>query len=60
MVREKGIATIRVPYRAVIDNANEAAKRVKKFLALELDVDKMAQCVDPSLYRNRAESKISS
>jgi hypothetical protein len=46
---------IDVHYREALDHPREHAQRVAKFLGLKLDVDKMAQTVDKSLYRNRRE-----
>ena len=42
-----------VSYRQVLESPEEQARRVGDFLALPLDSVKMAQIVDPQLYRNR-------
>jgi len=41
-------------YREVLADPEGQARRVKRFLGLDLAVDKMAEVVDPNLYRNRA------
>ena len=43
-----------IEYREAVANPREQAERVVKFLELDLDVDRMAQAVDPALYRNRS------
>ncbi len=43
-----------VPYKDVVSNPLEQARRMKAFLGLPLDPEKMASAVDPKLYRNRA------
>jgi len=44
---------LNVDYGEVIGNPREQARRIRDFLGLELDVEKMASAVDFSLYRNR-------
>jgi len=41
-------------YRDVLANAQAQAKRICEFLGADLDVAKMAEVVDPALWRNRA------
>ncbi len=54
LINNRGIPAIRVPYRTVLAKPVQISARIKKFLAIEqLDVEKMAAAVDPSLYRNR-------
>lgn len=48
------IPVLRVGYRRVLQNPRESADAVKRFLALDLDVEAMAREVDPVLYRNRS------
>ena len=42
-------------YRDVLDDPERLARRVDAFLGGRLDVKRMAEAVDPDLYRNRAE-----
>ena len=48
------IAILRMPYRRVLDDPQGSAEELSQFLGLKLDVRKMADQVDPSLYRNRS------
>src|SRR5579862_5762415 len=47
------IPVCRVGYRKLVNDPAGIARVVREFLGLELDVEAMAQQVDPSLYRNR-------
>ena len=40
-------------YRRVVAHAREMAGEIKAFLAVDLDIDRMAAAVDAGLYRNR-------
>ena len=53
MLRKNRITTVRVPYKNVIEDPRRAAETLQKFLNLDLNIDKMADSVDPSLYRQR-------
>jgi hypothetical protein len=44
---------LNVGYADVVGNPREQARRIRDFLGLDLDVEKMASAVDLSLYRNR-------
>ena len=48
--------TLNVDHRDVISDPLTQAKRVSSFLGIDLDTAKMAQAVDPALYRNRGET----
>jgi len=48
------LARLDVSYRDVVENPREQARRIRDFLEMDLDVDKMAEAVDGGLYRNRA------
>ena len=48
--------TLDLDYAQVVADPEDAAERIAAFLGGGLDVRKMAQVVDPDLYRNRAES----
>ncbi len=54
ILNEKRVPVLRVPYRAVIENSGEAARRVSAFLQLSLDQLAMVGAVKRDLYRNRA------
>jgi hypothetical protein len=45
-----------VDYRDVLQRPEEQARRINGFLGGALDVERMAEVVDPDLYRNRAEA----
>ncbi len=51
--RQPHMAVLRVPYYEVVERPEEYAGRVQEFLGVPLDIGKMVQAVDPSLYRNR-------
>jgi hypothetical protein len=42
-----------VDYKDVLERPGKHAKRVRRFLGLDLDLEKMVTAVDPQLYRNR-------
>jgi len=46
-------ALVEVPYSEVIADPRRQAQRVRHFVEVDLDVEKMASAVDASLYRNR-------
>jgi hypothetical protein len=48
------IEHIDIEYRAAVADPRAQAERVAGFLELDLDVDRMVQAVDPTLYRNRS------
>ena len=48
------LESLEVPYKDVVANPLEQARRLKDFLGLPLDPDQMAGAVDEKLYRNRA------
>jgi hypothetical protein len=47
---------LNIEHRAVINHPLEQAKNVARFLRMNLDTTRMAQAVDPELYRNRSRS----
>lgn len=55
MLTDKGVATIRIPYRRTLDQGEEMAQAVKDFVGLDLDTEKMISAIDKDLYRNRNE-----
>lgn len=48
------IEHVDIEYRAAVADPRAQAERVAGFLELDLDVDRMVQAVDPTLYRNRS------
>jgi len=45
----------RVEYHSVLRDPHSAAEAIQKFLARELDIERMARQVDASLYRQRSQ-----
>ena len=54
VLNEKRVPVLRVPYRAVVENSAEAARRISEFLQLPLDQTAMVSAIKQDLYRNRA------
>lgn len=52
----RNVHALEVGYRDVLDDPEAQARRIAEFLGGERDLEAMASVVDPSLYRNRAES----
>lgn len=48
--------TLNINYRDALDRPQDAAKRIRDFINVPLNVDEMARVADPALYRNRAAS----
>jgi len=46
-----------VDYREAVADPRAEARRVARFLGRDLDVERMARAVEPSLYRNRARNQ---
>lgn len=55
MKTHPGIDWIDIEYSEVVKNTRPQAERINAFLDHRLDVDKMVEAVDRSLYRNRAK-----
>jgi hypothetical protein len=51
--RQGNMTVLRVWYHDLVERPREQAERVREFLGGKADVERMAQVVDPSLYRNR-------
>jgi hypothetical protein len=51
--RREDIPVCRMGYRKVVSDPMAAAKTIRDFLDLDLNVEAMAVAIDPSLYRNR-------
>jgi hypothetical protein len=56
LAEQPHIAVLRVDYRDLVERPAEMAEVVNDFLGGRADVLRMAECVDPSLYRNRKPS----
>src|SRR5215475_10041171 len=52
--RQTNVELLELDYADVLKKPQEAAERIRNFLRGELQVQKMAEAVDPLLYRNRA------
>lgn len=55
VLKRNRIPTMRSIYSDFISDPRNAAERIKDFLQLELDIEKMVEMVDPNLYRQRAD-----
>lgn len=53
MKRQKHFDFLSVEYAEVIEDPEASARLIRDFLELDLDLQEMAQAVNPSLYRNR-------
>jgi len=54
LLRErKNYESLYVDYKQALEQPREHADRVRRFLDMPLDVERMAGVVDPDLYRNR-------
>ncbi|HST10712.1 MAG TPA: hypothetical protein VLL05_10070, partial [Terriglobales bacterium] len=49
------LSVLRIEHSAVLANSREESERIAKFVGIPLNVDEMAQRVERSLYRERAE-----
>jgi len=52
------VTILRVSYKDLLHRPAELAEQVRSFLAQDLNIEKMTQTVDRSLYRNRRESRV--
>jgi hypothetical protein len=52
---QKNISTLYLRYSNVVRQPFEESQRVAAFLERELNIDAMAEAVDPSLYRNQSD-----
>lgn len=53
--RAPHVDTLRLHYTKVVEDPEAAARQIAAFLGGSMDVERMAEAVDPSLYRNRAQ-----
>jgi hypothetical protein len=54
LLRRPNFDVLEVQYAEVIRTPEASARRIQEFLGVRLDVRKMAEAVDPELYRNRS------
>ncbi|MEX0998199.1 MAG: alkaline phosphatase family protein [Flavobacteriaceae bacterium] len=54
-MKEPGVELVYVDYNELINNPNEIIQKVESFVGVDLDKDKMVQCIDKSLYRNKSK-----
>jgi hypothetical protein len=56
LAERPNIGVLYVRYNRLVESPEDQAKQICEFLGQELHVGRMAQAVDPSLYRNRVPS----
>jgi predicted AlkP superfamily phosphohydrolase/phosphomutase/Tfp pilus assembly protein PilF len=49
---QPNMEVIYLDYSEVIENGRAQAEKIRDFLGMELDLDKMCEAIDPSLFRN--------
>lgn len=54
---QRNIRTLYVSYQSLVASAHETATRIADFLDRKMDIGKMVQSVDATLYRNRARNR---
>lgn len=54
--QQRNMQTLRISYNDLLQHPQEQARRVRDFLGGRIDLERMIQSVDRSLYRNRKES----
>jgi len=54
LVRQKNMRVLYVQYKDVVARPGPAAARIRQFLDVPLDEERMVSTVDPTLYRNKA------
>ena len=54
--RSAHLDVLEVEYRSALEDPEGQAARIRSFLGIDLDVQRMVEVVDPELYRNRAAS----
>ncbi len=57
IARTPGAEVLKLNYKEVIANPQEAAETIASFLDEEMEIDKMVEVVDASLYRTKGEVK---
>ncbi|MHA1488754.1 MAG: sulfotransferase domain-containing protein, partial [Promethearchaeota archaeon] len=49
------VKALNLNYKDVLNNSAEEIQKINKFLGIQLDAKKMAEIIDPTLYRNKAQ-----
>ncbi len=57
VLRHKKVPVMFVNYSDCVACPEKHAARIEKFLGIDVDIDKVKACVDPSLYRQRASGR---
>jgi hypothetical protein len=57
LAERRNFDVLEVDYREAVGDPRATARRVARFLGRDLDVERMAGAVEPSLYRNRAQGE---
>jgi hypothetical protein len=58
LAQQANMETLYVRYNDLVERPEAEAARVREFLGGRLDVEKMVEAVDPSLYRNRKAAAV--
>jgi hypothetical protein len=53
LARQMNIRLLRISYNELLSGPRPHAQRIREFLGVDADLDRMAAAVEPSLYRNR-------
>ena len=59
MEHQNNVQAIKVDYADIIKNSAVQAERIRRFVDLNLDVDRMIRAVDPLLHRQHAKAEAS-
>jgi hypothetical protein len=57
LAERRNFEVLEVDYREAVADPRASARRVARFLGRDLDVERMAAAVEPSLYRNRTRGE---
>jgi hypothetical protein len=51
--KEPGVELLYLNYKDILENSEESINKINAFIGVNLNKDKMAECIDKSLYRNK-------
>ena len=54
--QEPHIDMVYVDYKDILENTNETLEKLLPFIGVPLEKEAMANCIDPTLYRNRSST----